>query len=126
MMDKSRNQKSLTNSIKKAGPALPLLLTQFSASITGTGLAVIFTILYKMACGSITLCTSNLLTSGLGVGLFWLSCSVNKLRDTVVYIGKNSAKAELGNEVMMKVDKSVNDIFIRTATLMVVFMLRLA
>ncbi|CAO2839710.1 unnamed protein product [Amaranthus hypochondriacus] len=130
MMDKNRNQKSLTNSIKKAGPALPLLLTQFSASITGTGLAVMFTVLYKMACGSITLsitlCTSNLLTSGLGVGLFWLSGSVNKLRDTVVYIGKNSTKAELGNEVMMKVDKSVNDIFFRTATLMVVFVLRLA
>lgn len=127
MMDKKRNGKSVTNSLKKAGPALPLLLTQFSASITGTGLAVIFSVIWKVACGSIPLCTSNLLTSGFGVGLFWLSWAVNKLRDTIIYIGKNSMKLEFEEEeMMMRVNKSMKDILFRAGALMAVLVLRFA
>lgn len=125
MMDKKRNGKSLTNSLKKAGPELPLLLTQFSASITGTGLAVMFSVIFKVACGSIPFCTPNLLTSGFGIGLFWLSRAVNRLRDTIIYIAKNSKKLEF-EEMMVKVDKSVNDIFFRTAAVMAVLILRFA
>lgn len=126
MMDKRRNGKSVMNSVKKAGSVLPLLLTQFSASLTGTGLAVMFSVIHKVIYGSIPFCTSNLLTSGFGVGLFWLSSAVNRLRDTITCLGKYSVKLEFEEEIMMRVDKSVNDIFFRAAALMVVLIFRFA
>lgn len=128
MMDKNRNGKSVMDSLKKSGPELPQLLTQFSASIAGTGLAVIFSVLYKVACGSIHFSTANLLTSGFAVGLFWVSWAVNKLRDTTIYIRKNSAKLGFKEEeeMVLRVDKSVKDIFFRAAASMVVLMLRFA
>ncbi|XP_021747487.1 uncharacterized protein LOC110713338 [Chenopodium quinoa] len=126
IVDKKRNGKSVTSSVKKAGPALPLLLTQVSASITGTGLAVMFSVIHKVACGSIPFCTSNLLTSGFGVGLFWLSWAVNTLRNTIIYIGKNSTKLESEEEMMVRMNKSVNDIFFRAVALMAVLILRFA
>lgn len=127
IMDKNRNGKSVMSSLKKSGPELPQLLTQFSATIAGTGLAVIFSVIYKVACGSVPFGSSNLLTSGFGIGLFWISFAVNKLRDTIIYIGKNSSKMGfLEEEMMMKVDESVNDIIFRAAASMVMLMLRFA
>lgn len=127
MMDKKRNGKTVTNLLNKAGPALPLLLTQFSASITGTGLAVVFFVIHIVVSGSVPFCAANFLTSGFGVGLFCLSWEVNKLRNTIINIGKNSMKLEFEEEEMMvRVDKNVNDIFFRVATLMAVLILRFA
>lgn len=127
MMDRKRDGKSVLSSLKKSGPELPQLLTQFSATITGTGLAVLFSVLYKVASGTTPFCTSNVLTSGFGIGLFWLSWAVNKLRNTILYIGKNSAKLGFEeDEMMRKVDKSVSDIFFRAAASMAVLMLRFA
>ncbi|XP_074274967.1 uncharacterized protein LOC141599004 [Silene latifolia] len=123
MVDKNRNSKSMMNALKKSSPELPQLLTQFSASITGTGLAVIFSLVYKLACGT----APNLLTSGFGVGLFWLSWSVNRLRDTIISIRKNFTKTGFEeDEMVMRVEKSVKDIVFRVAALMAVLMLRFA
>lgn len=127
MLDKKRNWKSVLGSLKKSGPELPQLLTQFSASITGVGLAVIFSVLYKVASGSALLCTSNVLTSGFGVALFWLSWAVNKLRSTVIYISKTSAKLGFEEEEMMRrVDESVKEIFFHAAASIAILMLRFA
>jgi len=127
MLDKKRNGKSVLGSLKKSGPELPQLLTQFSASIAGTGLAVIFSVLYKLASGSVPLCTSIVLTSGFGVALLWLSLAVNKLRSTIIYINKNSTKLGFEEEeVMRRVDKSVKEIFFRAAASMAILMLRFA
>ncbi|KAL2900605.1 tRNA modification GTPase MnmE [Bienertia sinuspersici] len=117
---KRRNLKSVKTSLKKAGSELPLLLTHFSASVTGIGLAFMFSVIIKWACGSIP----NILPSGFGVGLFWLSSAVNKLRDTIIYINKSSTKFGVEEELMMRVDSNVNDIFFRAAALMVVLLFR--
>ena len=52
---------------------------------------------------------------------------MNKPRDTIVHISKNSGKLGLKEEEMMKrVDRSVNEIFFRATTVMAVAVLRLA
>ncbi|KAA8550903.1 hypothetical protein F0562_002587 [Nyssa sinensis] len=54
MMTKRRPGKTAFLSLKNSGPELPQLLTQFSASIAGTGLAVLFSVICKVACGRVT------------------------------------------------------------------------
>lgn len=125
LVDKRRQGKTAVLSLKKAGPELPELLNQFSAGIAGTGIAVLFSIIYKVACGRVPFCASKLLSTGFGFGLVWLSWSVNRLRDTVIYIGKNTGKLSSNeDEMVKKVDKSVHEIYLRAATLMAVAMLR--
>lgn len=126
-MVNKKHGKTTILSLKKSGPELPDLLNQFSAGIAGTGLAVIFSVVCKLACGRVPFCASKLLNTGLGVGLVWLSWAVNKLRNTIVYVGKNAGKLDK-NEVEMieRVDNSVKHIYFRAATIMAIAVLRLA
>lgn len=127
MIDKRRNGKTAVLWLKKSGPEVPEILTQFSASIAGTGLAVLLSVILKVACGRVPLCASKVLNTGVGFGLVWLSWAVNRLRDTIVSISKNSAKLNSKEEEIIRtVDKSVNEIFFRAATLMAVAVLRFA
>lgn len=113
-------------SIKKSGAELPQLLNQCSASIAGIGLAVFFSVVWKVACANAPFCSSKLFSTGLGIGLVWLSSAVNRLRDTVVYIIKNNGKLNSEEEMISKVDESMKQIYFRAATLMVVAVLKLA
>ena len=127
MINKRQNKKTAILSLKKSGPELPELLNQFSSGIAGTGLAVLFSVICKVACTKVPFCGYKVLNTGLAFGLVWLSWAVNRLRDTIVYISKNASKTGLKEEEMMKrVDESVKDIYFRAATLMVVAVLRLA
>lgn len=127
IVDKKRHGKTAILELKKSGPELTQLLTQFSASIAGTGLALIFSVVSKLASGRVPFCTSKLLNTGLGLGLVWLSWAVNRLRNTIVRISKNSGKWVVKEEEMMEdLDRSVKAIYIRAATLMAVMVLRLA
>lgn len=127
MANKRKHGKRNVLSLKKSGPELPELLTRFSASIAGTGLAVLFSVVCKLACSRVPFCATRLFNTGLGFGLVWLSWAVNKLRDTIVYLNKNQGKLGLKEEEMMnKVDKNVKEIYFRAATLMAVAMLRFA
>ncbi|XP_065861192.1 uncharacterized protein [Euphorbia lathyris] len=127
MIDKKQHRKTTLLTLKKSGPELPALLTQFSAGIAGTGLAVLFSVVCKVACGRVPICSSKLLSTGFGFGLIWLSWAVNRLKDTVVYINKNASKSNLKDEEMLRiVDKSLKDVYLRAATLMAVALLRLA
>lgn len=127
LMEKRQQDKAAILSLKKAGPELPELLNKFSASVAGTGLAVLLSVICKVACGRAPFCTSKLFSTGLGFGLVWLSWAVNRLRDTVIYIGKNASKLDSNeDEMMRRVDNSVKDIYFRAATLMAVAVLRLA
>lgn len=126
LLDKRRGKTTILL-LKKSGPEVPQLLTQFSAGIAGTGLAVIFSVLYKVVGGRASLCAVKFLNTGFGFGLVWLSLAVNRLRDTIVYISKNSSRLrENDNEIMKKVDRSVNEVFFRAATLMAAALLRFA
>lgn len=127
MIDRKKHGKSAIHSLQKSGPELPQLLTQFSASIAGTGLAVLFSVVCKVACGRVPFCASKLLNTGVGFGLVWLSWAVNMLRDTVVHISKNPRKLDLKeDEILTRVEMSMNEIYSRAATLMAVAVLRFA
>lgn len=128
MMDRNKHGNLAIHSLQKSGSELPELLTQVSASIAGTGLAVLFSAVCNVACGRVPFCASKLLmNTGVGFGLVWLSWAVNKLRDTIVPISKNSRKLGLKEEEILKrVERSVNEIYFRAATLMAVAVLRLA
>lgn len=127
IVDKKRQGKTAFLELKKSGPELNQLLTQFSASIAGTGIAILFSVICKVASGTVPFCTSKLLNTGLGLGLVWLSWAVNRLRVTIIHISKNSGKWALKEEELMKnLDRSVKEISFRAATLMAVVVLRLA
>ncbi|KAL2323579.1 hypothetical protein Fmac_027958 [Flemingia macrophylla] len=124
MLDKRQNCKTAILSLKKSGPELPELLMQFSVGIAGTGLAVLLSVICKLACGRFPFCAFN---TGFGFGLVWLSSGVNKLRDTIVSINKNTGKPGLKDEEMIKkVDKSLKEVYFRAAALLAVAVLRLA
>nr|XP_027097275.1 uncharacterized protein LOC113716917 [Coffea arabica] len=124
-VDKKLHGRTAILSLKKSGPELPKALTQFSASIAGTGLAVLFSVVCKVACARVPFCASKLLNTGLGIGLVWLSWAVNRLGDTVISI-KNSNKLDVREEeIMNKLDKSLKDIYFRAAAIMTVAVLRL-
>ncbi|KAH1072064.1 hypothetical protein J1N35_024392 [Gossypium stocksii] len=127
MVDKRRHSRTAILSLKKSGPELPQLLSQFSAGIAGTGLAVLFSVIWKVACWRVPFCTPKLFSTGIGFGLVWLSWAVNQLRDTVVHISKNTSKSGLKEEEMVeRVEKSVNQIYFRATTLMAIAVLRFA
>ncbi|KAJ8504030.1 hypothetical protein OPV22_004916 [Ensete ventricosum] len=123
ILDKEGSTRVL--SLKKSGPEISQLLTQFSAGIAGTGLAVIFSVLYKLTCGRVPLCATRLLNTGFGFGLFWLSWAIIGLRDTIIYVRKHSGKLNLKEEdITTKLRRSMNEILFRAATLVAVTVLR--
>ncbi|KAJ6973069.1 hypothetical protein NC653_033414 [Populus alba x Populus x berolinensis] len=125
MMDKRRG-KSAVLLLKKSGPELPELLNQFSVGIAGAGLAILFSIFCRVACGRVSFCASELFSTSVGLGLVWLSWAVSKLKDTVVYISKHASKLGLKDEEIMGiVNKSFRDIYFRAVTVMAVAVLRL-
>ncbi|KAK4441699.1 hypothetical protein Salat_0504800 [Sesamum alatum] len=127
IVNRKQQGNSTILSVKKSGPQLPQLLTQFSATIAGTGIAVVLSVACRVACGLVPFCGSKLFSTGLGLGLVWLSWAVNKLRDTVISIGKSSGKSGAREEEMMNhLDRNLKDIYFRAAALMAVVVLRLA
>ncbi|MFQ6635914.1 hypothetical protein Gotur_012661 [Gossypium turneri] len=127
IVDKRRHGRTAILSLKKSSPELPQLLSQFSAGIAGTGLAVLLSVIWKVACWRVPFCTPKLYSASIGFGLVWISWAVNQLRDTVVHISKNTSKSGLKEEEMVeRVEKSVNQIYFRAATLMAIAVLRFA
>ncbi|XP_020212505.1 uncharacterized protein LOC109797029 isoform X1 [Cajanus cajan] len=127
MVDKKQRRKTVILSLKKSGPELPELLTQVSAGIAGTGLAVLLSVICNLACGRSTICASAFFNTGFGFGMVWLSGAVHKLRATIVSLSKNAGKLALKEEEMMqKLDKSIRDIYYTAAALLAVVVLRLA
>ncbi|RZC66059.1 hypothetical protein C5167_009761 [Papaver somniferum] len=123
-----RQGKTAIQSLKNSAPELPQLLTQFSSSIAGTGLVVLLYVVFKVFLGRLPFCTSKMLNTGFGFGLVWLSWAVNQLRESVISISKNpNNKLGLQDEnLMKKVDTSVNEIFFRAAMVMAVAVLKIA
>lgn len=70
-------------------------------------------------------CASKAWSTGLGLGLVWLSWAVNKLRDTVISISKTAGN-EKEDEMMNKLDRNLKDIYFRVAAIMAIAVLRLA
>lgn len=123
IFDNRRHAKTAILELKRSSPELTPLLTQFSATIAGTGVALMFSVLYKVASGNVPFCTSRLLNTGLGLGLVWLSWAVNRMRDTISHISRNSRK--LAEEDMLRnLDRSIKQVYYTAATLMVLIVIR--
>ncbi|THU44040.1 hypothetical protein C4D60_Mb02t03180 [Musa balbisiana] len=125
ILDKGSSKSVL--SLKKSASAISHLLTQISAGIAGTGLAVILSVLCKLAWGRSPFCFSRLFHTAFGFGLFWLSCAINGLRDTIIYISRNSIRLNLEEEeTTSMVERSMNKILFRAAILVGVALFRFA
>uniref|UniRef100_A0A1D1Y592 Drebrin-like protein n=1 Tax=Anthurium amnicola TaxID=1678845 RepID=A0A1D1Y592_9ARAE len=126
VLDKNRSKVAIL-SLKKSSPEISQLLTQFSAGIAGTGLAVLFSVVCKITSGKVPFCTTKLLNTGFALGLVWLSAAVNALRDNILSVSRNSSKTKpREDEIERKVEESVNQIFFRMVALMAMTFLRFA
>lgn len=118
--------KNTIHSLKKSSPQLPEMLTQCSATIAGAGIAVVLSVLCRVACNRIPFCASKVLSTGLGLGLISLSWAVHKLRETVVSISKISGKMDdKEEEILNCLQRNMKNICSRGAALMAVAVLRL-
>ncbi|CAA0828134.1 Unknown protein [Striga hermonthica] len=128
IVDRQQKGKNTLLSLKKSGSQLTHFLTKLSASIAGAGIAVVLSALCRVACSRVPFCSSKVLSTGLGLGLVWLSWAVNKLRITVITISKSSGKVgEKEDEMMMgDLDRNLKDIYLRVAALMAVVVLKVA
>ncbi|KAI4365664.1 hypothetical protein MLD38_021629 [Melastoma candidum] len=125
LVDKKGKGQTALLSLKKSGRELPDLLNQCSAGIAGTGLALVLSVICNVAWGRVPFCSAKVMSTGIGVGLMWLSWEVTKLRDTVIDIGRNSCKTGVKeDDVMDRVDRSVREIYLRAAALMALTVLR--
>lgn len=125
LLDKDNSSTIL--SLKKAGPEITELLTQCSIGIAGTGLAVLLSVVCKIAIGGRTpFAATRLLHTGVGFGLFWLSHAVNGLRNTITTVFRGPVDAKLEDEVAVKIQRSMNDILFRAVTLLAITALRFA
>ncbi|KAI9119381.1 hypothetical protein K1719_010056 [Acacia pycnantha] len=103
------------------------------ACIAGTGLAVLLSVIWRVACGRVPFCASKFFTTGFGFALVWLSWAVNNLRDTIVGTSKNTGKLGLKDssnskeeEIIQKLDKNIRDIYFRSAALLAMAVLSVA
>ncbi|GJM94560.1 hypothetical protein PR202_ga11215 [Eleusine coracana subsp. coracana] len=127
LLDKDRSSSTIL-SLKKAGPEITELLTQCSIGIAGTGLAILLSVVCKMAIGMRTpYASTRLLSTSVGFGFFWLSWAVNGLRDTIASISRSPGNMNLEeDEVAEKLQKSTNEILFRALTLLAITALKFA
>lgn len=127
LLDKDKSSSTILL-LKKAGPEITELLTQCSIGIAGTGLAILLSVMCKMATGMRTpFASARLLSTSVGFGLFWLSWAVNGLRDTIASIFRSRSNMNIeDDEVAVKIEKSVNEIIFRALTLLAITALKFA
>ncbi|ERN01122.1 hypothetical protein AMTR_s00002p00203730 [Amborella trichopoda] len=103
------------------GPEVGRLLSGLAVGLAGTGLAVMLCILSKGVRGR-TL--SKLVNTGIGFGLVWVSWAINGLRDAIISMGKSSNKLRMKEQqTVVKLQRGVDEILFRAATVMAVAML---
>ena len=125
LLDKDKSSSTIL-SLKKAGPDITELLTQCSIGIAGTGLAVLLSVMCKMATGMRTpFASARLLSTSVGFGLFWLSWAVNSLRDTIASIFRSPSNMNIEEDVVaVRIQKCMNDILFRAMTLLAITALK--
>jgi len=125
LLDKDKSSSTIL-SLKKAGPEITELLTQCSIGIAGTGLAILLSVMCKMATGMRTpFASARLLSTSVGFGFFWLSWAVNGLRDTIASIFRSPSNMNIEeDEVAVRIQKSMNDILFRTVTILAITALK--
>ena len=114
-------------SLKKSAPEVSHMLMQLSSSITGAGLAVLFSVVWRVVNSRVPFGSMKLLNAAIGFGLVWLSAAVNSLRKNIDIFSRNSSRIGWADvEVTRRVERSLNQILFRALTLMAVALLRYA
>ncbi|KAH7666940.1 hypothetical protein IHE45_12G028200 [Dioscorea alata] len=121
-----KGSKTAVLSLKKSGPEITQFLTQLSAGIAGTGLAVLFSVIYQVASQRVPFCITKVLNTGFGFSLVCLSWAVNRLRDTISNVSKNLNKLSPSDDGTQKVEDCMKEIFFRALAVMAVVILRFA
>ncbi|KAL6607856.1 hypothetical protein ACP70R_040919 [Stipagrostis hirtigluma subsp. patula] len=127
LLDKDKSSSTIL-SLKRAGPEISELLTQCSIGIAGAGLAILLSVVCKMAIGVRTpLASARLLSTSVGFGFFWLSWAVNGLRDTITSIFRSPSDINFEeDEVALRIQKNTNEILFRAMTLLAITALKFA
>ncbi|KAK8954465.1 hypothetical protein KSP39_PZI002724 [Platanthera zijinensis] len=126
VVDKKRTSMDVI-ALKKSGPEITQLLSQFGAGVAGTGLAIILSTACKIASGRAPLNAAKFLNIGLGIGFLYLSWSVARLQDAVAFITRSTGKLKLTEEEMSaRLDRSVKEVLYRAVALAAIALLTLA
>ncbi|KAL0712128.1 hypothetical protein Bca4012_019106 [Brassica carinata] len=105
------------------------LLTQFSITAAGTGMAVLFSVVCSLASRRVPFCANKFFDTGLGFSLVILSWAVNRLREVIIHVNRRENKpcsSLKGDEIINNVERSIKEVYFRAATVLAVFALRFA
>ncbi|CAH2071874.1 unnamed protein product [Thlaspi arvense] len=116
-------------SLQRSCGEISELLTQFSITAAGTGIAVLFSVVCSLASRSVPFCANKFFDTGLGFSLVVLSWAVNRLRVVIVHANRKANKpcsSLKSEEIINSVERSIKEVYFRAATVMAVFALRFA
>uniref|UniRef100_A0A1J3DZ03 Uncharacterized protein n=1 Tax=Noccaea caerulescens TaxID=107243 RepID=A0A1J3DZ03_NOCCA len=116
-------------SLQRSCGELSELLTQFSITAAGTGMAVLFSVVCSVASRSVPFCANKFFDTGLGFSLVILSWAVIRLREVIVNVNRKANKqcsSLKDGEIMNSVERSIKEVYFRAATVIAVFALRFA
>ncbi|CAA7047102.1 unnamed protein product [Microthlaspi erraticum] len=116
-------------SLQRSCGEISELLTQFSITAAGTGMAVLFSVVCGLASRSVPFCANKFFDTGLGFSLVILSWAVIRLREVIVSVNRKANKqcsSLKDGEIMNSVERSIKEVYFRAATVIAVFALRFA
>lgn len=116
-------------SLQRSCGELSELLTQFSITAAGTGMAVLFSVVCGLASRSVPFCADKFFDTGLGFSLVILSWAVIRLREVIVNVNRKASKqcsSLKDGEIMNSVERSIKEVYVRAVTVIAVFALRFA
>uniref|UniRef100_A0A1J3K4B0 Uncharacterized protein n=1 Tax=Noccaea caerulescens TaxID=107243 RepID=A0A1J3K4B0_NOCCA len=116
-------------SLQRSCRDLSELLTQFSITAAGTGMAVLFSVVCSVASRSVPFCANKFFDTGLGFSLVILSWAVIRLREVIVNVNRKANKpcsSLKHGEIMNSVERSIKEVYFRAATVIAVVALRFA
>ncbi|XP_010522690.1 PREDICTED: uncharacterized protein LOC104801216 isoform X2 [Tarenaya hassleriana] len=130
MIGNDEHKKTTILSLKRSSSTdLSELLTQLSIGISGTGIAVLFSVVCSVATGHVPFCADKFFSTGLGFTLVWLSWAVNKLRDTIVHVNRKAMRPYSilkDQDLTSRLEKSTKEVYSRAAAVMAMLVLRFA
>lgn len=124
-----QNKQTTILTLQRSCGELSELLTQFSVTAAGTGMAVLFSVVCSLASRGVPFCANKFFDTGLGFSLVILSWAVNRLREVIVHVNRKANKpcsSLKGDEIMNNVERSIKEVYFRAATVIAVFALRFA
>ena len=124
-----QNKQTTILTLQRSCGELSELLTQFSITAAGTGMAVLFSVVCSIASRRVPFCANKFFDTGLGFSLVILSWAVNRLREVIVHVNRKANKpcsSLKGDEIMNSVERSIKEVYFRAATVLAVFALRFA